>query len=183
MRRRSVVAIAALIAALALAWLPAPVGSRSPSATRAVELAAFSVVNPAVNAPALGAPGSADPAQRSAGYGDAGTRFVEPGAAPKVPAAPAKAAQPASTSGSTWKPPLYSISGYATFYGNGTTAMRLPRGTVVRICGSGGCIERTVTDYGPVMQIRIVDMYRPDFFQICGCSWFSGTTWVTVSIY
>jgi hypothetical protein len=61
--------------------------------------------------------------------------------------------------------------------------MRLPRGTVVRICGAGGCIQRTVTDYGPVKKIRVVDMYRPDFFQICGCGSWSGTTKVTVSVY
>jgi hypothetical protein len=183
MRRRSVVATAALIAALALAGLPAPVGSRTPSATRTMEQAAFTAINLALDTPAHGAPGVLDPARRSAGFADAGTQFVEPGVAPKGPVARPKVTLPASTSGSTWKPPKYSISGYATFYDNGTTAMRLPRGTVVRICGGGGCIERTVTDYGPVKRIRIVDMYRPDFFQICGCSSFSGTTWVTVSIY
>jgi hypothetical protein len=26
-------------------------------------------------------------------------------------------------------------------------------------------------------------MYRPDFFRICGCPSWSGTVWVTVSIY
>jgi hypothetical protein len=28
-----------------------------------------------------------------------------------------------------------------------------------------------------------VDLYRPDFFAICGCGWYAGTTWVTVSVY
>jgi 3D (Asp-Asp-Asp) domain-containing protein len=83
----------------------------------------------------------------------------------------------------TWKPPKYSLSGYATFYYNGTTAMRLPRGTVVRICGDGGCIERTVNDYGPQKKTRVVDLYKPDFFAICGCASWAGTTWVTVSVY
>ena len=82
-----------------------------------------------------------------------------------------------------WKPPRYTLSGYATFYDNGTTAMRLPRGTVVVICGNGGCLERVVNDYGPQKEIRIVDLYRPDFFRICGCGWWSGTTWVTVRVY
>jgi hypothetical protein len=82
-----------------------------------------------------------------------------------------------------WKPPRYTLSGYATFYDNGTTAMRLPRGTVVVVCGNSGCLERVVNDYGPQKTIRIVDMYRPDFFQICGCGWWSGTTWVTVRVY
>ena len=36
---------------------------------------------------------------------------------------------------SALKPPRYTMSGYATFYANGTTAMRLPRGTTVIICG------------------------------------------------
>ena len=49
--------------------------------------------------------------------------------------------------------------------------MRLPRGTVVRICGDGGCIQRTITDYGPVARNgRIVDLDRPDFFRVCGCA-------------
>ena len=61
--------------------------------------------------------------------------------------------------------------------------MRLPRGTVVRICGDGGCIQRTVTDYGPQKPSRIIDMYRPDFFKVCGCPSWSGTTKVTVSVY
>ena len=30
---------------------------------------------------------------------------------------------------------------------------------------------------------RIVDLYTPDFFAICGCPSWSGTTQVTVSVY
>jgi hypothetical protein len=52
--------------------------------------------------------------------------------------------------------------------------MRLPRGTVVRICGDGGRIERTVTDYGPEKEIRVVDLHQPDFFAICGCQMVRG---------
>lgn len=77
----------------------------------------------------------------------------------------------------------YTLTGGATFYDNGTTAMRLPRGTVVVICGKGGCIERVVNDYGPQKQSRVVDLYRPDFFAICGCGWYAGTTTVTVYVY
>jgi hypothetical protein len=40
-----------------------------------------------------------------------------------------------------------------------------------------------VTDYGPVAPDRIIDLYRPDFFAICGCSSWSGTTTVTVHVY
>jgi hypothetical protein len=183
MRRRLVVATAALIAAFALAGLPGPVGSRSPSPLRDLAPAAFTSVIIPADTPAQRATGSLDDAQRSAGHLETGGSFVEPGAAPTVPTARPKVSQPSTAAGSAWKTPLYSMSGWATFYDNGTTAMRLPRGTVIRICGSGGCIERTVTDYGPIKKIRIVDMYRPDFFSICGCASWEGTTWVTVSIY
>ena len=61
--------------------------------------------------------------------------------------------------------------------------MRLPRGTIIRVCGAGGCLERTVTDYGPQGAGRIIDLYRPDFFRICGCASWSGTTQVTVYVY
>jgi len=93
---------------------------------------------------------------------------------------------PAPHSGSALKPPRYKISGYATFYANGTTAMRLPRGTTVIVCGAGGCVERVINDYGPIYdpsKNRIVDLYTPDFFAICGCPWYAGTTRVTVSVY
>jgi len=184
MRRTTVVVAAALIAALALAGLPAPAGSRTSSTERAVELAAFSTLNvPAVNAPTREVSGVVDSAKRSAGYLAPDAELVDPGTPPVVTAERTKVAQPTSRPGSTAKPPKYTLSGYATFYDNGTTAMRLPRGTVVRICGKGGCLERTVTDYGPIKPIRIVDMYRPDFFKICGCPSWSGTTWVTVSVY
>jgi hypothetical protein len=29
----------------------------------------------------------------------------------------------------------------------------------------------------------VVDLYRPDFFGICGCASFAGTTTVTVYVY
>jgi hypothetical protein len=183
MRRRSVVATAALIAALALAGLPGPAGSRSPSAATDLAPAAFTSMVVRAEAPAQSASGGLDDALRSAGYLGYTDTLAEPGQAPTAPTKRTKVAQPAGAAGETWKKPLYSVSGYATFYDNGTTAMRLPRGTVVRICGAGGCIERTVNDYGPVKKIRVVDLYRPDFFAVCGCARWSGTTWVTVSIY
>ena len=134
---------------------------------------------------ASGSPADASPdhALRSAGFLGASARLAEPGAAPTVPTTRPRVAQPPTASGSAWKKPKSTVAGYATFYDNGTTAMRLPRGTVVRICGGGGCIERTVTDYGPVKPSRVVDMDRADFFGICGCPSWAGSTWVTVSIY
>ena len=183
MRRKSVVATAALIAALALAGMPGPAGSRSPSAAEVLAPAAFTSVVVPADAPAQRASGSLEVALRSASSIDASGRLKEPGVAPTAPTKRPKVTQPAAHSGEAWKAPKYTISGYATFYDNGSTAMRLPRGTVVRICGGGGCIERTVTDYGPVKKARVVDLYRPDFFNICGCPGWSGSTWVTVSIY
>lgn len=183
MRRRLVVAAAALIAALALAGLPGPVGSRSPSTTGTLAPAAFTTIIIPAETPVPRASGLMDDAQRSAGFLGAAGVLVEPGDAPAAPTQRPKVSQPSSAAGVAWKPPLYTLSGYATFYDNGTTAMRLPRGTVVRVCGAGGCLERTVTDYGPVKKIRVVDMYRPDFFLVCGCPSWAGTTWVTVSVY
>jgi len=183
MRRRSVVAAAALIAAVALAGLPDPAGSRSPSTSPALDPVAFSTVTIPANALTDSVSGESDPVLQQAGQPTSDAGFVELGAVPDGPTSRPKVDQPSAPSGKAWKQPKYRISGYATFYDNGTTAMRLPRGTVVRICGAGGCIQRTVTDFGPVKKIRVVDMYRPDFFKVCGCASWSGTTKVTVSVY
>jgi hypothetical protein len=181
MRRSWVVATAALMAAVALAGLPPPAGSSTPSVTRGVQAATLNPVLVPATAPAPAAPGSFNAA--SAGGDLLETAFVEPGRAPKAPARRPQVDQPATSVASDWKPPKFKLSGQATFYDNGTTAMRLPRGTLVRICGPGGCILRTVTDYGPQAPDRIVDMYRPDFFQVCGCPSWSGIVKVTVSVY
>jgi hypothetical protein len=183
MRRRAVVAVAALIATAAMIGLPIPAGSRSPSIARDLQAAAFTSMTIPADAPASEAVGVLDPARRSSGFLADSTVFVEPGSAPAAPASRPATDQPPVVAGHDWKPPLSTVSGWATFYDGGTTAMRLPAGTVVRICGAGGCILRTVTDYGPVKQSRVVDMYRPDFFAICGCASWSGTTWVTIGIY
>ena len=182
MRRNSVVATVALIAALALAGLPAPVGSRQPSATLELQPAAFTSVIVPADVPAHEARGVTTHAPHTRTVADA--PYVVDGAAPTAPVGRPAVEQPDGSKGAAWKPPRRTISGFASFYDNGTTAMRLPRGTVVRICGDGGCILRTVTDYGPVARNgRIADLDRQDFFRVCACPSFSGTTRVTVAIY
>jgi hypothetical protein len=184
MRRRSVVATVALIATFALVGLPVPTGSRAISATRDLQPAAFTSVIIPANASALSAWGESGEPSEPAAAGTPDVPYAEPGDAPAAPVARPKVAQPTVKAGESWKRPKHTMSGFASFYDNGTTAMRLPRGTVVRVCGKGGCIERTITDYGPTKRGgRLIDMYRPDFFRICGCSSGSGTTTVTVSIY
>ncbi len=187
MRPTRLVAGAALTAALALVALPGIAGSAGLTPASAIDPAAFqSVQVPAIVA-AEDVAGSFDGAYRSAGRIDSTTVLTEPGA-PKPAARVSRPTVdlPGAHSGSAQKPPRYKLSGYATFYANGTTAMRLPRGTTIIVCGQGGCLERVVTDYGPIASTttnRIIDLYTPDFFAVCGCPSYSGTTWVTVSVY
>jgi len=177
-------ASAALIAALVLVATPSIVGSRTPDRPPAIDAAAFRQVLPDATegGPTL-AVGPLDSTYRSAGSSTVDGLYVQPGAALKVPRRPI-VDQPEPSAGMAWKPPRYSISGYATFYDAGLTAMRLPRGTVIRVCGDGGCLERTVNDYGPAnVRGRIIDLDRPDFFDVCGCPSWSGTSKVTVHVY
>ena len=182
------VAGAALTAALALGSLPGYVGSAGPRPSSVVDPSAFqSVPVPAFTTTDVSVE-PLDAAFRSVGAIDATSLLSEPGTEPKrvIPTRPIVAV-PAAHSGSAQKPPRFKITGEASFYGNGTTAMRLPRGTTVIICGGGGCIERVISDYGPATWAggggRIVDLYTPDFFAVCGCPSWSGVTRVTVSVY
>ena len=185
MRPSRVLAIAALTAALALVALPGMAGSRSPSSATVFDPTAFQPIPiPASAGERPFSVGPLDLAHASAGRLTGTAEFIEPGAAPERVVTRPSVRQPAAQGGSAQKPPRYKLSGYATFYGHGTTAMRLPRGTTVIVCGKGGCIERTINDYGPVAGTqRIVDLYTPDFFDICGCPSWAGTSWVTVSVY
>jgi hypothetical protein len=184
-RLSRLVAGAALTAALVLVALPGIAGSRTPSPASVVDPAAFQPIQ--VTANAAGRPvavGPLDPSYASDGRVDLSAPFFEPGIAPKRSVTRPQVFQPAAQGGTALKPPRYKLTGVATFYANGTTAMRIPRGTTVIICGDGGCIERIINDYGPIAGTnRIVDLYTPDFFDVCGCPSWSGTTWVTVSVY
>ncbi|HET9851454.1 MAG TPA: hypothetical protein VFP56_02990 [Candidatus Limnocylindrales bacterium] len=189
MRPSQTVARAALTAALALAALPGLVGSHQPTPNHPVDAALFDNVTLANTPPGAGR-GSfvLDEAGLSDGVLDAAEPFSEAGTdRDAATAAAAKRATPkvaAAAADWSWNPARSTMTGAASFYDFGTTAMRLPRGTVIVICGAGGCIERVVNDYGPAKSTgRIIDMYRPDFFRICGCGWWSGTTTVTVRVY
>jgi hypothetical protein len=174
-----------LIAALALVALPGLAGSRVPSPLEPLPASALQPLSiPANNARSTVKIDPLDAALAAAGSLSEDASFIEPGAAPQTgPTARATVDQPDPQSAFARKPPKYTLSGIATFYDHGTTAMRLPRGTVVIICGNDGCVERVVNDYGPIKRSRIVDLYRSDFFDICGCPWWSGTTQVTISVY
>jgi hypothetical protein len=184
-----------LTAALALVALPGLVGSRSLTPIETVPASAFQQLSILAKAPgSMPSIGPLDGAHVSAGSIDAETRILEPGGrVTNVATSRPKSQQPRTGASSERKGalsaplppggPKRSVSGGATFYDNGTTAMRLPRGTIVKICGKGGCIVRVVNDYGPQKKSRVVDLFRPDFFAICGCPSWSGTTQVTVYIY
>ena len=186
MRPSRTVARATLTGVLAIGALPGLVGSHEPNQDRPIDAAQFRQVFLATTRDSQSLEGlDLDAAGRSDGalglldaFGEpAGDQAVVLGerAQPRLKTAPADW---------QWKAPSATISGSASFYDFGTTAMRLPRGTVIVICGDGGCIERVVSDYGPAKSTgRVIDMYRPDFFRICGCGWWSGTTSVVVRIY
>jgi hypothetical protein len=187
MRPSRTVARVALTAVLALGALPGLVGSHEPSQDRPLDAALFGQLNLATARDRQGLglilP---DLSGRSAGALGPQDPFAELDSS--EPLAPDDRAQPklkTVTADWHWKPPKYSLSGIASFYDYGTTAMRdVPRGTTIVICGAAGCIERIVNDYGPsAAGGRLIDMYRPDFFAICGCGWWSGTTQVTVNVY
>lgn len=187
MRPSRTVARAALTAALVLGALPGLVGSHEPNQDRPIDTALFEQVDLATSRDTFDF-GAIDPdaASRSAGVLGPVDQFAE--LAPGDAQSPDERAQPKTGSPSAewrWKAPKYTITGYASFYDHGTTAMRdVPRGTTIVICGAGGCLETVVSDYGPAKSTgRVIDMYRPDFFRICGCGWWSGTTTVTVRIY
>ncbi len=186
-----------LTAALALVALPGLVGSRAPSPIEPIPASAFQQLTiPADESRSTFSIGALDAAHLSAATVDANTQILERGsdparatpgrdgvAQPAASASSSRKAPPGARAGTIHGSPKYTLTGGATFYDNGTTAMRLPRGTVVKICGPGGCIVRVVNDYGPQKKSRVVDLYRPDFFRICGCPSYAGTTHVTVYVY
>jgi hypothetical protein len=185
MRPSRTVARALLTAALALGALPGLVGSQPPSPDRPIDAAAFRQVNLASTLNRSGKTVAVlDAAQVSAGLLGPGAKFTEEADTSVAFPGRAKPTVPKAASDWAWKPPRYTLSGIASFYSYGTTAMRIPRGSIVVICGAAACIERTINDYGPEASTgRVIDLYKPDFFAICGCGWWSGLTQVTIKVY
>ena len=184
MRARRLATVAAVASAVAMIALPAASGAAVGDPTDAAQLHDLRLITMTAARDDLVATGpAADPGAASAGRLDGSSVFVEAGDEPPAPPVRPIVAVPRSGVGMEWKPARYTMTGAATFYDHGTTAMRLPRGTVIRVCGPGGCLERVVTDYGPFGKGRIIDLYRPDFFAICGCPSWSGTAEVTVHVY
>ena len=76
-------------------------------------------------------------------------------------------------------------------YGYGRLYLALPEhrwgrpGIRVRICGAGGCIDRTSTDAGPSLAMqragRIADLNAWDFETVCGIPASRGLCTVTVT--
>lgn len=186
LRPKTIVAGAVLITALALVAAPGIAGSRTPAPYEPVPAAAFQALQISANARSTVSITGYDPAFDSAGRLAADASFTEPGSsgATNLLVVKRDTRQPDPAAKKQYKPARYSIRGQATFYTAGYTAMRLPRGTIIRVCGVGGCLERVITDYGPIAgTARVIDLYRPDFFAICGCASWSGVTNVTVYIY
>ncbi len=184
MRPSTLVVGLALTASLALVALPGLTGSRASRPSEPVPVGALQLLPDSGGSRRAITVDGLDTAFAGAGAVPADATFIEPGDVPENgPTTRPKVDQPDGSSRSTRKPEKYKLTGTATFYEAGTTAMRLPRGTVVIICGGGGCVERVVNDYGPQKESRIVDLYKPDFFDICGCPSWSGTTEVTVYVY
>lgn len=185
MRPSRTVARAALTAALALGALPGLAGSHAPSPDRPIDAAAFRQVIIATSLDRSGSQIAAiDPALSSDGLLGPAAQFSEGVDTTVVFPTRGNPRLPTVSPASSWKPPKYTVSGTASFYTFGTTAMRLPRGTVVVICGAAGCLERVINDYGPAASTgRVIDMYEPDFFAICGCPSWSGLTQVTIRVY
>lgn len=185
MRPSSTVAGAVLTAALALGALPGLAGSHEPSPDRPIDAAAFRQVILATTIDRSTAPiASLDAAQGSAGFLQTATTFVDGAGSRSLVPTRLRVTLPHAAAASSPKPPRYTVSGTASFYSNGTTAMRLPRGTTIVVCGAGGCLQRVINDYGPAAYTnRVIDMYKPDFFAICGCGSWSGLTQVTIRVY
>ena len=188
-RRQSLVAGVVLTAALVtLVALPGAVGSQTPSTARLLTAEAFQAVRlPASNDGSPQAIRLLDAGYESAGHLDETASLIEPGNY-SPPAKRSRVSQPVPKSITVAPPePPYKrvVRGLASWYGFGTTAMRLPRGTHVKICGARSCVTTVVRDYGPAryLSARVVDMTPWDFVRVTGKRLGAGLALVKVYIY
>lgn len=69
--------------------------------------------------------------------------------------------------------------------GSAYLAARMPKGTILRVCGPLACTVGAVSDRGPRRDIfpdRIVDLSRARFARVCGNPELLGTCDVTVTV-
>jgi len=128
-------------------------------------------------------------AARAAAARAATARAAAVRAAARAAAVRAAAARAAAARRTVSHPPSSGyrrvVSGTASWYDNGTTAMRLPRGTRIKICGARTCINTVVRDWGPAAYLgnRVVDMTPGDFTRVTGRRLSAGLAPVRVYIY
>ena len=146
----------ALTATLALVALPGLAGSRTSSERAPVPASAFQpLLAPASEPDAAILNAGIDLGYLSSGYVLTDAPILERAELPPVdPPVRAQPDQPDPGATSTRKPPLQTLSGEATFYDAGHTAMRLPAGTVIVVCGAGGCLERVIERLRPAEPAR-----------------------------
>lgn len=93
---------------------------------------------------------------------------VVPVVATDTRVAPRRTAPDRDSSGAT----LYGRASWVrASLGAGYMAARMPRGTVLRVCGPLACFTGKVNDYGPSRRLhpdRIVDLSRARFAKVCG---------------
>src|SRR5262245_40704711 len=130
MRPRTLFVGAALTAALALLALPGLAGSATSIPSRSPQAAAFqSVFLDARQASSATSTGPYGDGLDTPGTVAADAVFPEPGSPDVSLPSRVRVSQPGPHGGFDWKPAKYTLTGTATFYDAGTTAMRLPRGT------------------------------------------------------
>ena len=104
-----------------------PRSDPNPPRPRSLQPATFTSVIDPRGRPGPRRPG-ARPSSPPAGVGRWTRPYVIDGGSARRARAGARRSTSPTAAGSAWKPPRRTLSGFATFYDNGTTAMRLPRG-------------------------------------------------------
>ena len=111
--------------------------------------------------------------------------MIPDGVGPPIPTpvpTPAPTARPAAVATSPPAEPIATLTGVASWMYYAGTAARLPLGTLLNICGDGGCVLRRVTSWGPSNLDRIADLNAEDFKLVCGCDLWVGLTVVRIDI-